>query len=393
MTYTNEARMLMRMNANKILRLCSCIFVYLFVIYSCWGPLRVCAGERNGITGAPVLQIPLGARALAMGGAYTAVGEDLYALNYNPAGLSQITAHELTGMFVKGLDDTRLEFFGYGQPLPLRGLAGEKYPVVAGSLLLSQNGEIEFNQTNPDGSFLSSQKLSAGSDMVLSLGYAERLGETSESYGVSHSMGVVGKMIYSTLAETYHARAFALDAGYLAQLSEFHSSFGLSLHNVGSEIKFIDTADPLPLLLRTGLSHTAFFHDQRLILAANYDYLIHEKNWGLGGGMEYTHDSFLAFRIGYRAHTDLEGVTVGVGIRQGEVSLDYAWGMMNSLEDTHRLTLNYRFGKMEIQERIKIRRRTRDPESDSIPIQEEKKPLSPENQEKRKKEGIPGWIY
>src|ERR1700722_1324915 len=49
----------------------------------------------------PTLEVPVGVRATGMGEAYTAVGDDVYALHWNPAGLADMHDYEL------GLSETQ----------------------------------------------------------------------------------------------------------------------------------------------------------------------------------------------------------------------------------------------------------------------------------------------
>jgi long-subunit fatty acid transport protein len=67
----------------------------------------------------PTLDVPVGVRAIGMGDAYTAAGNDVYALNWNPAGMAKMSGFEL------GLADNewapalgiRQEFLTYGQSM------------------------------------------------------------------------------------------------------------------------------------------------------------------------------------------------------------------------------------------------------------------------------------
>ncbi len=54
----------------------------------------------------------MGARAMGMGGAYTAVSEDVTAIEYNPAGLAQIRRVELSGGLVRSNTDWTVRHFG-----------------------------------------------------------------------------------------------------------------------------------------------------------------------------------------------------------------------------------------------------------------------------------------
>src|SRR5208282_2888962 len=144
------------------------------------GVLCLCAStaaadSNPGTTAAPILQVPLGARAVGMGTAFTAVADDVSTLQYNPAGLAILQSQEANFMYIKGLADQNIEYLAYGSPLSFRGLTGSGYSTLAGSLIFNQDGTIQVNTTNPDGSFAGSQSLNAGEDIVGTLGYAEKV--------------------------------------------------------------------------------------------------------------------------------------------------------------------------------------------------------------------------
>jgi len=61
----------------------------------------------------------VGARAIALGGAYVGVAEDYTALTYNPAGLTQVRRTEFAGVFERRSLDSRNVYLGHEESTPL----------------------------------------------------------------------------------------------------------------------------------------------------------------------------------------------------------------------------------------------------------------------------------
>src|SRR5919106_2553757 len=69
-------------------------------------------GTRSG----EFLLLPVGARATAMGSAFSALADDISALYWNPAGITQLTSRSAMFSYIDYVADTRHIWVGFATP-------------------------------------------------------------------------------------------------------------------------------------------------------------------------------------------------------------------------------------------------------------------------------------
>jgi hypothetical protein len=353
----------------------------------------------------------MGTRAMGMGGAFTAVASDISGLYYNPAGLSRLTAHEAAASFITGMSDNSIQHYAYGGPLPFSGISGNGYSSIGTSLLVASGGNVEVNQTNPDGSFAGTSNIKASADTIFTVGYGERVGSTpidvknGGSYGINHFVGLSGKIIHSTLVQAYTDTTIATDIGYLVNNPETGLTLGLSALNLGGSLRYRQDDDPLPTTLRAGAALQGNLqNEQSFTASADADYDLHARLWHGEIGGEYLVLRSFAFRMGYQFLRDTVGLTAGIGLRwRARVFIDYAFAYGEGINDSHRFTITYRFGGVSPSTRSQARRpfiqSAPDREREPVETFEQKKPeaepaprVRPTPRE-APTQGVPGWIY
>jgi hypothetical protein len=184
------------------------------------------------------------------------------------------------------------------------------------------------------------------------------------------ALGVTGKYIRETI-DDQHATAFAFDIGSVYHIGIMDWNIGARISNLGSDMKFYDYGQPIPLTFSIGSSMAPFkFGDNSILFsldivkpqdgqqyyytgiefnAANTFFLrggwkLNYSYFGLAGdgiddGITYGGNA----RPGIR--TSLEKGSLGAGVRlpvdEYTVYVDYAYTVFSSLNDVHRFTVRF----------------------------------------------------
>lgn len=314
-----------------------------------------------GTSAAAFLEIGVGARAMAMGGAYAAIANDPTALYYNPAGIVWMDNIQLEVMHNEWLVDTNYDFLGATMPLPfMRSSIGVSF------LMLDYGEQPVRTVERPEGT----GETYGARDFAVGLTFAAAITN-------SFSFGLSGKYISQKIWNE-SGTAMAVDLGIFYSTPVKGLRMGMSISNFGGEIgltgRDLDATQdpdpqnlgadripvtyktgtyPLPLLFRAGLSYAMNWGVLGNVTIATD--LNHPSNTteSLNMGIEYGYAGIFFLRAGYENLFEkdaINGLTLGGGIDYFEPGknrlgfrIDYAYSDWGPLESVHRFSVGIIF--------------------------------------------------
>lgn len=300
--------------------------------------LALAVGE--GSSGADFLKIGVGARPVAMGGAFAAAASDVNATQWNPAGLALIQRNEASFMHMAHIADINYEAISVAGPI--NRLSGWGASV-------NYLWQPPFDSTK--NSFgVPTQAAATGYDLAVALSYGYNLGNyRTTDFAISNiAVGGSLKMIQRSLSD-HTASAIYGDAGFMAEVME-GLRVALVVQDFGTTLTFINAADPAPVTTKLGVAWDVRLNDaNRLLLAYDLNHPLDFSNpnfnrWQQDLGAEYWLFNTLALRGGYQFGYDLSSLTAGAGFRWSGLGLDYAFVPYNTVGNAHRISLSYLFG-------------------------------------------------
>jgi len=340
------------------------IFVFsALTIGNCWAQKDevefVADVSGVGTSAAAFLEIGVGARATAMGGAYASVANDPTALYWNPAGIAWISGVQCELMHNQWLVDTNYDFLGLVIPLPnIRSVLGVSFNT------LYYGSEKVRTVERPEGT----GETFDGRDIAVGLTWAIALTDR-------FSFGLTGKYVAQRIwGES--GDAMALDIGVFYNTMLKGLKLGASVCNFGTKIQLsgrhlrtivdpdpsVENYDrvpvnyktmsfPLPLLFRVGLSYERTLGSLgQVLLSVDVNHPSHTTE-SLNLGFEYGFANMFYLRGGYENMFErdrINGLTVGGGIdlyRRGRMGIrvDYSWSDWSVFDDAQRFSLGLIF--------------------------------------------------
>lgn len=281
------------------------------------------ATYRSSAVLAPHLSRGVGARAVGMGEAFTAVADDASALYWNPGALSRIQS---VGLFATH------EIMGYGIGMSCASVGmPSNFATFAVGVSALTFGFYDVRDINGkmagSGSF---------TDMTFTAGMGTRMPGIS---GLNGGMGASVEYIGNDSGDP----AFGLGVGAVVEPTR-----ALSLGLVFEHMTLKGNGFPLPAAARLGCAYSL---QDNFLMSGDVEYGMVQHLVTGAVGMEYSAFRMFSMRMGYRFMSQdqgwrgLNGLVGGFGFNIDNLSIDYAAQLYGDMATTHRMGVVYNFGK------------------------------------------------
>lgn len=305
----------------------------LFALLVCMGCTSIVHANVSGASAMNFLKIPSDVRGVAMGETGTALGDGIGSLEWNPAGIANISDVQATWAYNKWFQDMSSQYAAAAVPWYHKTPSGVKKHYGTYAVSVNYFSVTPFQGYDAKGSPTS---FVGSSDMAAGLSYGTHI-----TRALSYGMTV--KYLHETL-DNVSATAYAADEGILFR-TPAGFSMGLAVENIGTQVKFMKDSGTLPQTLRAGVAYQHFLNSELLTLTCDAIQPNDRDYTYFGTGVEYWVKQTLAVRSGYRTGIDEgSGLRVGLGIKISPVELNYAFAGFGDLGLTHRVGMTMRFG-------------------------------------------------
>lgn len=336
----------------KLIKYLLSVLVVLFYILNVYPQT-----SKTGTTATQALKLNVGPRAIGMGGAFTAVADDITSMYWNPSGTANIVSNEAFFNHTSLFADIKYDYAAFSSNLAEFGTVGAFVSVLSMDEMLVRTIE------NPEGT----GELFDYNTLVIGLNYSRFL---TENFAIGFNVKYITENLWHM-----NATGVAVDIGTLYKIPVINelriaasiSNFGTKMQLSGRDITTIvpsgssgsnlinsnlelDEFD-LPLIFRFGLSADVIKENtSRLTLAVD---AIHpnDNTESLNSGLEYAWNEIVHIRAGYNSafEKDTEkGLTLGFGLNYRiidlvKVKLDYAYQDFGRLKDVHYFSVGINF--------------------------------------------------
>jgi hypothetical protein len=259
----------------------------------------------------------VGAKALGMGKAYTAVATDPTAIYWNPAGLATQDPYQIYVMHSTLFFDTNFDYVAASAPTERLGSFG------LGVLALTSSGFEQRSMLNEE----------IGKFNMMDLAFL--FNWSKEAYpGVS--VGINYKLVTQRMLE-FSGVGHGFDVGVKARLFNRFDA-GLTLMNIiKPNVTLANEAQVYPAQFRLGVASR--FLNENLVLSADVAKIVGWESTRINLGCEYQ----IVKNIAIHAGVHHGRFTVGAGFSFNHYGFDYSNSSVSELGMNHRFAVKYSF--------------------------------------------------
>ncbi|MBN2572464.1 MAG: PorV/PorQ family protein [Ignavibacteriales bacterium] len=281
--------------------------------------------QTAGNSGLAFLKLGFGARNIAMSDLGVTTANDVTALNYNPALITNLNNTQFSFTHSEWIQDVNCDMLGIGFQL-------FSLPFVIG--INSTNiPDIEV-RTNP-----------GDAETTFNVHYI--FGSLSTAFNLYKNLdlGLTLKYIYESFFQN-KAKGFAGDIGLVYTDVIKNLNAGISLKNIGDMEKLRAERTKLPADLRIGASYSKkvdVINSDIIFLTGLQKYLATD-DIHIHFGTEILYQNLIALRLGYATGYESKDFSAGIGILWNSLNFDYAFTPFQySLGSSHTISLMYSF--------------------------------------------------
>jgi len=301
-------------------------------------------------TGMKWLSIPIGSRGSAMGGAYTAMANDVSSIWWNPAGIAWTEGGHVFLTQTKWIADINVNAAALTYQY-------KNWGVIGLSFTSADWGTLHGTQlaNNPQG-YEETGDFSP-TNWALGLSYARKI---SDAFALGGNVkylyeklgaGNEGDMDtqYSQFIAKMNLVAFDIGTYYYTGFKDLR--FAMSFQNFSAEKKYRAEHFPLPLTFKFGMAMDVakFLLDESNHAVTLSVDAIHPRDFSerLHFGMEYSFKNLVFLRGGYKTNYDEEDVSFGAGLHYGlsglAFSLDYSYVQFQNFDAVQMFSFDFNF--------------------------------------------------
>ena len=314
--------------------------------------------DKVATSAANFLGIPMGSKAIALGGSYCSIDSDASSIYYNPGSISRKSKNQFTLNNIDWFLDSKIIF--------IAGTFKINNTLSLGSYITNLDyGKEEitdFDNQDGTGTYWSANDFAAGAALSFNL---------TNRFSIGGTLKYVTQRIYNEKSSS-----IATDIGLLfsSDINKFNmgfsiSNFGLNMMLEGKDlyqkidldpesdgnnetiVAKIKTEDwPLPLFLRIGMSKT---YDINTLISAMYtnDFIIPSDDAEIfSNGLELTINKIFAIRFGFTSTLNdyndeyfSTGFGVNLFLEKNPIRIDYTYQDKNLLGQISSVGISFGF--------------------------------------------------